>query len=147
MKGSLTVELAIIFPIIFLILVVLMQCGLYFSYRLFTWNAMNQSMLVCMQARNDGEPPETAVGYAEKYLEEELAKLPIQVTELDWQSSSGWLEEEYGVKISARYSLIFSLSWSAGQTSKRVNPVEFRNRLDFIWEKARQYLEQGEVGG
>ncbi len=145
MKGSFTVELSIIFPIIFLILIVLMQCGLYFSYRIFVRNAMNQSLLVCIQARNDGMMPEEAVECAAGYLDEELGNLPIQITELQWDSSIGWLKEEYRVKLSARYSYLFSLPWSAVQVSKRVNPVEFRNRLDFIWEKARQYLDKGEM--
>ncbi len=144
MKGSFTVELSIIFPIIFVILVVLMQYGLYFSYRIFTWNAMNQSLMVCNQARNKGMQPEEAIECAAGYLDEELSKLPIQIDALNWERSTGWLKEEYVVKVSARYSFMVSMSWSAVQISKRINPVEFRNRLDFIWEKGRQYLDRGE---
>ncbi len=143
MKGSFTVELSIIFPVIFLILIVLMQCGLYFSYRIFTWNAMHQSLLVCIQTRNEGILPEDAMECAAEYLAAELENVPIQITELEWDSSIGWLKEEYSVKVSAQYSFILSLPWSSVQVSKRVNSAEFRNRLDFIWEKAGQYLDQG----
>ncbi len=145
MKGSFTIELSIIFPFIFLILIVLMQCSLYFSYRIFAWNAMNQSLLVCIQARNEGIGAEEAVEYASEYLEGQLEKLPIQTTALEWNSSIGWFKEEYSVRISVRYSFLISMSWSAIQVSTRMNPMEFRNRLDFIWEKARQYLDQREV--
>ena len=142
MKGSFTVELSIIFPVIFIILVVLVQCGLFFSYRIYALNAINQSLMICSQARSEGMTPEEAVQCAGEYLHEELDRLPIRIEEIQWEQSVGWLKEEYAVGVSARYSFVISISWSAFQKSNVINPVVFRNRLDFIWEKGRRYLDE-----
>lgn len=143
MKGSFTVELSIIFPVIVFILLIIMQFALFFSYRIFAVNAMNQSLMICLQERNSGQEPDEAVQSAAEYLERELTKTPIQIEAVQWEKEVGWLKEEYVVKISARYSFLTSLPWSAVQKTTRMNAMEFRNRVDFVWEKGRKYLEQG----
>lgn len=146
MKGSFTVELSLLFPLIFVILLALMQCGLYFTYRIYTVNAMEQSLMVCEEERKGGKTPEEAAASGEEYLYGQLERLPIELTAAEYTQSTGWLKEEYEVKISAKYTFIISLSWSAVRKEKVINPVQLRNRLDFIWEKGQQYMGMGETG-
>lgn len=135
MKGSLTVELSLLFPIIFLVLIILMQCGLYFSYRIYTQCRVQQSLMLCAEQRKQGANPDAAVGNAKQYLEEALKGLPVEAEFIDWNQTNRWMKEEYEVTLQARYSFIISLSWTVKQKKVWINPVNLRNRVDFIWEK------------
>ena len=142
MRGSFTVELSLIFPVILMILVVIMQVGLYFTYRIYTLCAVNQSLSVYSRARQEKKTSEEAVQMAEGYLEDALGLLPIEVQELRCVADTGWLTEECSVGVTARYSFLFDMSWSAVEKNCVTNPVIFRNRLDFMWEKGKQYLDR-----
>ena len=142
MKGSFTVELSLLFPIILTILIVFMQFGLYFMCRIYAVNAVNQSLLICNRARQEKKTTEEAVQLAEEYLYDVLKQIPIEITELHCDTVKGWWEEEYVMMVSAKYSFIFELSWNTVAKSCSTNPTEFRNRIDFIWENGKQYLEQ-----
>ncbi len=147
MKGNITVELSLIFPVILIVLIMFMQFGLYFVYRIYTLNAVNQSLAICSRARQEKKSVEEATRLAEKYLNDVLIQFPIEITELQCETVTGWFEEEYIMVVSAKYSFMFELSWIVVEKSCAMNPVEFRNRFDFIWEKGKQYLDQlkGEV--
>lgn len=142
MKGSFTVELSLVFPVILLILVIFMQFGLYFMYRVYTLNAVNQSLSICSRSRQEKKTAEEAAQSAEAYLLDALAQLPIEIIELQCETTMGWFKEEYTVKVTAEYSFIFKFSWTAVEKSCVMNPVQFRNRCDFIWEKGKQYLDR-----
>lgn len=135
MKGSLTVELSLLFPIVFLVLIILMQCGLYFSYRIYTQCRVQQSLMLCVEQRKQGADPDAAVGNAKQYLEEALKGLPVEAELIDWNQTNRWMKEEYEVTLQVRYSFIISLSWTVKQKKVWINPVNLRNRVDFIWEK------------
>ena len=84
---------------------------------------------------------EEAAALAEQYLQEMLCSVPIEIEEVYLEVKDGWLKEEYTAKISACYSFLFDMTWSAIEKSCLMDPVLFRNRLDLIWEKGNQYLE------
>lgn len=141
MKGSFTVELALIFPIILMLLVVFMQFGLYFMYRIYTLNTVDQSLAICNRARQEKKTTEEARQLAEEYARGTLENLPIEITKLQCEVSSEWFQEEYTMVVEAGYSFVLELNWTAVGKSCVMNPVEFRNRIDFVWEKGQQYLE------
>lgn len=140
MKGSFTVELSLVFPVILMILIVFMQLGLYFTYRIYTLCTINQSLTVCSRARQERKTMDEAAQLGEEYLYDTLSFLPIEIQETWCETDTGWLKEEYTIGVTARYSFLFDMSWSAVEKSCVMNPVSFRNQLDFIWEKGKQYL-------
>ena len=140
MKGSFTVEMAVVFPVIFLVLFLFMQFGLYFTYRVYTLNVMNQSLAICSRARQEMKPKEEARQLAERYLQECLRLIPIEMETVQLDVQDGWVQEEYTARVSAQYSFLFDMTWSAVEKSCVMNPVIFRNRLDLVWEKGKQYL-------
>ena len=142
MKGSFTVELSLIFPVMLMILVVLMQMGLYFTYRIYTLCMVNQSLSVYSRARQEKKTVKEAEQMAEEYLYDTLCLLPIEIQEYWCEGEAGWLEEECTVGVMAKYSFLFDLTWSNVGKNCVTNPVSFRNRLDFVWEKGKQYLDR-----
>lgn len=139
MKGSLSVELSLLFPIVFLILIILMQCGLYFCYRIYTQCKVQESLILCEEQRKHGLDLNPAMEKAKKYLEESLQGLAIETEFINWNQTSSWMKEEYEVTLQMRYSFVITLSWNVKQKKRWLNPVGFRNRVDFLWEK-RQVL-------
>ena len=142
MKGSFTVELSLIFPVILMILIVFIQMGLYFTYRVYTLCAINQSLTVYSRARQEKKTAEEASELAKGYLYDVLNLLPIDIQDVQCESNAGWLKEECVMGVKAGYSYIFDMSWSSVGKCDATNPVSFRNRLDFIWEKGKQYLDR-----
>ena len=103
---------------------------------------MDQSLTVCVRARQEKRSAEEAVQLAEAYLNNKLAQVPIDIAEVQCKTRVGWFHEEYTMWVTARYAFVLELSWTTLEKSSVVNPVEFRNRVDFIWEKGKQYMDQ-----
>ena len=143
MKGSFTVEMSLLFPMIFLMLMICMQFGLYYSYRIYSQAVVQQSLLICTHQRQQGIRPEKAAAIAESYLQDQLQQLPIAVEAAEVKQSVNWLNEEYQAGFKASYTLFISLSWSETQKKEWMNPVLLRNRVDFIWEKGKAYFDPG----
>lgn len=139
MKGSFTVELAILFPVMWLLLMVLLQFGLYFTYRIYIDDVLKRSMMICIEQRNQGAQPEEAMNRADAYLQQQLEPLPVQTETDGWQLTDGWLSEKYEVGLFAEYRMFASFHWTAQQKGDWRNPVLFRNRIDYLWEKGQKY--------
>ena len=142
MKGSFTVELSILFPGLLIVLIFFMQIGMYFVYRIYTISAVDQGLVICNRARQEKKTTEETVQLVETYLYDTLVQLPIDITELKCEVVSGWFAEEYSIRVTAGYSFILKLSWNSVGKCSVMNPVEFRNRVDFVWEKGNQYMDQ-----
>ena len=142
MKGSFSVELSLILPVILMILVVLMQVGLYFTYRIYTVCVVNQSLAVYNRARQEKNTMQEAVQLAEEYLCDTLDILPIEIQDSWCEVEGGWLEENCAIGVKVNYSFMLNMTWSSVGKNCVTNPVSFRNRLDFIWEKGSQYLKR-----
>lgn len=140
MRGSFTTELALIFPVIFLVIIVMLQSGLFFAYRIYTFDVLQRGMLICENARNEGEEAENAMAAGKQYTEVQLQKIPIRIVDIRWDYECGWLEEEYTAAVQAEYSFLLSLPWQAQLKMEWSNPVQFRNRIDYIWEKGSKYF-------
>ena len=142
MKGSFTVELSLVLPVILMILVALMQMGLYFTYRIYTVCVVNQSLSVYSRARQEKNTMQGAALLAEEYLYDTLSILPVEIQDFWCEAEGGWLEEDCTVGVTVQFSFMFDMKWSSVGKNCVTNPVSFRNRLDFIWEKGRQYLKR-----
>lgn len=140
MRGSFTVELSIIFPLIFLILTVLMQCGLFYSFIIYSQSLAKQGLLLCAEERNQGINAEDALLQAEDFVKTRLEALPVIIKEIKSSKDVGWLSEGYVIEIVAEYRLFVAFSWEIKQEFIWTNPILFKNRVDFLWEKAHQYL-------
>lgn len=143
-KGSFTVELSIIFPFIFLILMVLLQFGLYFTYQIYASCIMQQSLMICESRRQQGAEPKAALGEAEAYVSQKMEEVPVQVLNLKMNQQKEWIEEVYQVELEAEYNLIIPLTWRSIQKKSRMDPVTFRNRIDWVWEKGKKWMQNWE---
>lgn len=101
--------------------------------------------MVCTEKRQEGESAETAVTQADHYVEEKLQRLPIRVEAAEWEYSQDWLGEKYSIRITADYRLVMPMSWNVIQTKEWMNPVLFKNRVDYLWEKGKMYMKKQEA--
>ena len=79
---------------------------------------------------------------AEEYLYDTLSILPVEIQDFWCEAEGGWLEEDCTVGVTVQFSFMFDMKWSSVGKNCVTNPVSFRNRLDFIWEKGSQYLKR-----
>jgi hypothetical protein len=141
MKGSLTVELSLLFPLLFISFILVLQGSLYVFYRLYTQCLAEQSFMVCEEQRRSGETPETSMQRAKEYLLERTAALPVQIEAANWHKEEAWFKESYTIKLELRYRFLISLPWTVQSKDSQINPVRFKNRVDFLWEKGKVFLE------
>ena len=138
-KGSFTVEIALIFPVVFLIVLTLLQCGLFFTYHVYSRCLAEQSVMLCIDQRKEGVEAEEAVQVAQAYLGEKLRRLPLQVETCSVVQENSFLQETYTATMEAKARMLisFTCQWTVKQTW--MEPVLFRNRVDYLWEKGQQY--------
>ena len=115
-------------------------------YRVYTVNAVNQSLAICTRARQEKKTVEETERLVETHLSNRIEEIPVKVEEMDCKADSGWFQEEYTLRLRATYSFGMKLSWVVIEKCCVMNPVDFRNRVDFLWEKGKQYLDQLDSG-
>lgn len=141
MKGSLTVELSLLFPLLFIIFMFILQCSLYLFYRLYTQCLVQQSFMVCIEQRKAGESPELSMEGAREYLLEKTAALPLRIEKESWNQEDAWFKESYEVEIVLQYMALIPLSWTVQGKTVWSDPLQFKNRVDFLWETGKVLLE------
>lgn len=138
LEGSSTVELALIFPISFLILILLIQMGLHLTFRLYADNAERQAALVCKEIRRKGGSMEDAAAIGDAYLKEKIEAVPCLSCEWEWQTQEGFLRESFTVSLWGNCRLMTGTSWHQEISETIMDPAVFRNRVDLVKEVIKE---------
>lgn len=132
-EGSTTVEMALIFPVCFLSVILVLQAAMAGAFRLYTYSLARRAVLVYQQERRDGWEKEEALSAARVYLQRKARSVPLTL-EIDMDAASTFLSEKVRVRIGASFGLIGSSSWEDMIEESVVDPVGFRNGVDLVVE-------------
>lgn len=134
-------ELSLIFPISFLILVLLIQMGMHLTFRLYADNAERQAALVCREIRKTGAPMDDAVAIGDSFLREKLERIPFLSCEWEWQTQEGFLRESFAVSLWGNCRLMTETTWQQTVSEVYMDPAIFRNRVDLVKEVLKEAFD------
>lgn len=107
LSGSLTVEVVLLFPVIFLLFVAMLQCGLHFTYRIWGKSLCDQGVLLYQQSVGRGKDPQQAVEEVQKYLEEKMEKAGLREVSITVTERNMYLYRKITVEARAEYSFVY----------------------------------------
>lgn len=132
--GSFTTELAAFFPVVIILILALMQMGMWFARRALVTAVSEEAVCLCGWGREKLLSQEEACALADEYLRSALSSLDTDDVSWYWEWDSGILKETMTLKVEGRYGLILSLSYGLKMEKDCMNRQRFRNRVDAICE-------------
>lgn len=134
LEGSLSVEMAMLFPVCFMILILLMQAAIGMIWKIHLEVLAEQAMDVCAAMRREGYPHQEAIGIADDFLSDRVQGLPGLEAEWNWNSEEGFLTEAFSLSVEGRSGPEAAGSWQILLEEDYIDPVRFRNRVDMVLE-------------
>ena len=132
-EGSFTVEMALIFPSVLILLVCVIEIGLWYRVRIVTDTGIQETLLLVESFRSQGHPLEEATILADGWLEDLMGE--IGDFSHDWEIQDSYLKEAAVLRIWGSYGSILPLSYQDSQRICHPDPRRFRDRVDLICEK------------
>ena len=134
-EGSFTVEMALIFPAILLLIVMVMEIGMWYRIRIMTDAGIQEALMLIETARNRGYSPEEAVIFADGWIEEGMDG--IGEYSRYWDIRDSYLKESVSLTVQGSYGTILPLFYQERQQFYHPDPRRFRDRVDLICEKLK----------
>ena len=135
-KASLTVETAMLFPIVFLLLLAVMQCALFLVYETYVKALCDQGAILCQSWYVRGETVDTCVEEAKSYLSKQLHNSPWGEPLIHVHSEETILTRTISLAVEGDYALLFPMHIEAIATSFLERPAAYKETMDLIWEAA-----------
>ena len=134
-EGSFTVEMALIFPAILLLIVAVMEIGMWYRIRIMTDTGIQEALMLIETARSRGYSLEEAVMFADEWIEEGLDG--IGDYSRYWDIRDSFLKESVTLTVQGSYGNILPLFYEERQQFCHPDPRRFRDRVDLICEKLK----------
>ena len=131
--GSFTIEMALIFPGILVLLVLLIETGLWYRIRILADAGIQETLMICETARNKGYSLEEAAMLADGWLEE-MSGIAGNADHY-WQVRESYLHEEVTLSLWGSSGSLFFLGYAETQKMTHPDPRRFKDRVDLICEK------------
>lgn len=140
LKGTATVEAAMIFPLVFLLLMVFLQYALY----LMTWEHVQAACNEGILAGRANVADETAAAHVEDVLKHSLAG---RGTAVSVRQNRWLLIPVREIKAHCLFTLFFPMKIGVCVRGYEASPEEFSQITDLIWECAGTLKEAGILTG
>ena len=140
LKGTATVEAALIFPVIFLLLMVFLQYALYFMTCEHVQAACHEGILAGRAHVSDG----TIRSHIENVLQHSLVSGGAEVS---IRSSKWFMIPKRDIEVNGTFSLFYPMKIHVHVSGYGLRPVTFCQFTDLIWECAGTLREAGLLTG
>jgi hypothetical protein len=138
MKGSLSVEVVLLFPLLFLILMTMLQVGFYLTYRVWEKSTADQGVLIYQDSLKAGDTPTQAVARTKTYLETKLSQAGLKDVSVTIEEKNAILYRTIHIRTEGRYSFLLSLPITATAIGEYRNARTVRDTMEVIAEAARR---------
>ena len=108
-KASLTVETAMLFPIVFLLLLAVMQCALFLVYETYVKALCDQGVILCQSWYARGETLDTCVEEAKSYLSKQLHSCPWGEPSIYVHGEETIFTRTISLAVEGDYALLFPM--------------------------------------
>lgn len=127
--------MALIFPAILLLIVAVMEIGMWYRIRIMTDTGIQEALMLIETARSRGYSPEEAVMIADGWVEEGMDG--IGEYSRYWDIRDSYLKESVSLTVQGSYGTILPLFYQESQQFCHPDPRRFRDRVDLICEKLK----------
>lgn len=134
LEGSLSVEMAMLFPVCFLILILLMQTAIGMVWKIRMEVYAEQAVDVCTAMRQNGYSHQEAISIADDFLSDKVQGLPGLEADWNWNSEEGFLTEAFSLSVEVQTVVGMTGNWQILVEEDYIDPVLFRNRVDMVLE-------------
>ena len=135
-------EMAILFPLTFLCMMLLLQSAITLTVKLYTCLMGHQAVMLLEQALEKGCSSQTGMEAGDARLWETLGSVSGLEADWQWTKEEGFLEESFSLHIDASYNILTAAGWQQDITTRRMDPVTFRNRVDLVAEILEEYVDE-----
>ena len=135
-KASLTVETAMLFPIVFLLLLAVMQCALFLVYETYVKALCDQGVILCQSWYARGETLDTCVEEAKSYLSKQLHSCPWGEPSIYVHGEETIFTRTISLAVEGDYALLFPMRVEAITSGFLERPAAYKETMDLIWEAA-----------
>lgn len=146
MRASLTVEMVMLFPVVFLLLMMLIQTGLYVFCSIYETMLAERAVMVVRHALDEGKNSGEASALARTYLEDHTLNGAGITTSWTLTAEEGFFSDVYQADMSGTLDLLLPMKLSASAQTRYLPPSLFKARVDLIYEKGKQWLEYANGG-
>ncbi len=137
LQASLTGEMALLFPVILLLLVLTMTAGISSAVALNSSVAMGEGLMILENAARKNEDESVAAASARSFIIQKTSREGASST-VDVSCSNTFFSKTAEIKVEGWLYAFPSGSWSFHQKKNVVDPVRFKNRVDLILEAVSQ---------
>ena len=134
LPGSVTVEMALIFPLTLLILVMLLEVGMAFGWRFYVHTVAEEGMMLCRMREREGAGRQEAIAEADEYMLAKTTGRSGLSCEFSWSESGSFLSDSLTLRASGSCAGLLPVSFGMDVHSDAIDPVLFRDRVDLITE-------------
>lgn len=137
-SGSMTVEMALLFPLIFLLFIFVLRCLFHLGGRLIVRSLCGRCVMICQElARQEEEEWEqTAAQAAQQYVNQ--SGMPVRLDCVTVSKEEQLFFTRVIVKVSARHVLWGERAFDEVSTGYIIKGAHLRNLTDFAWESCEQ---------
>ena len=139
-KGSMTIEAALIFPLIFGICMIFIQIACYFMTIVYVKTICSQSLLICNAEYNQGSIYNVPVyGKMERYMRESLENYSMirEVNDITAEKHNFLVCETITVNAEGSFEILYPMEFRVAAAGYMETPVKFCNTIDFVRDVVR----------
>lgn len=138
LPGSLTVEAVLLFPVIFLLFIAMLQCGLHLTYNIWGRSLGDQGVLLYQESMQNGEEPYQARERVREYLERKLKRAGLKEINVTVTEKNMLLYREITIKTEAQYPFFYKAKITNTVTGDYRTPRKVRDVMEVITEAVKR---------
>lgn len=144
-KGNLTVEMALLFPLLFLLFIGVLRCLFHLGGRLIIQSVCGRCVIIGQEFDRQGEESwqQEAGRAAGQYVNR--SAMPVGMKALTVNQDAGIFFRKCSVQISAYHQIWGKAQFEEAAAGYIVNGASLRNIADFTWEAAERIPGIGNV--
>jgi len=146
LAGSVTVETAMIFPLTLLIVLMLLQVGNAFSWRIYVHTVAQEGMRLCRLRERQGAERQEAQKEADRYMAAKTGGRTGVSAVFSWAEGHSFLSDSLTLYAEGSCAGLLPVSFQTVVHDDEIDPVLFRDRVDLITELLGRLQEEGSKG-
>lgn len=137
-RGSLTIEAVLLFPLIFCMLIALLQSGFYLTYRIWLQSLCDQGVCLYAECMSRGEAAEEAEKKVREEIEKRIRSSSLQNIQIQVRSKNWLLFRSITVEAGADFSLLYRVRLEAYTKSEYYRSRNVRDTIKVVEESIKR---------
>lgn len=139
-KGSMTIEAALLFPFIFCICLIFIQLALYFVTLEYAKSVCDRGLIMGHVQRSDKASEDAVASYIEETLKE--SSFISSVTEVQVEKNKYFVFDSWNIHVTGAFEMFYPMEFRIATKGFVESPTQFSNLADFLIQTAAKIKER-----